>query len=203
MRRSMAIQRAFEAIGRAALAGSKAGFIWGGVGGRVAMRIVALTSGDNVRGVISDDGFEIGRVTFETIALLIFAVVVGTIGGVVHGFLGVWLKGPKWVVASAVGIAVASGVGAMIVKSDGVDFRLLGPIWLTIGLFVLIPGGWGVTVVLLTHRLLGVNPEISSLSLQLPKTRWLSAANTAAWLFLAGITVLGIVDLANDVEALL
>ncbi len=203
MRRSMAIQRAFEAIGRAALAGSIAGFIWGGVGGRVAMRIVALTSGDNVRGVISDDGFEIGRVTFETIALLIFAVVVGTIGGVVYGFLGVWLKGPKWVVASAVGIAVASGVGAMIVKSDGVDFRLLGPIWLTIGLFVLIPGGWGVTVVLLTHRLLGVNPEISSLSLQLPKTRWLSAANTAAWLFLAGITVLGIVDLADDVEALL
>jgi len=46
-----------------ALAGGIAGFVWGGVGGRVAMRIVFLTSDDTVRGVISDDGFEIGRIS--------------------------------------------------------------------------------------------------------------------------------------------
>jgi hypothetical protein len=43
------------------LIGALVGGIVGGLGGRLAMRILFLTSGDPVKGLISDDGFEIGR----------------------------------------------------------------------------------------------------------------------------------------------
>ena len=48
-------------------AGGMSGLLWGGVGGRVAMRVVLLTSDDRVRGLTSDDGFEIGRLSAATI----------------------------------------------------------------------------------------------------------------------------------------
>ena len=41
--------------------GAGSGAVIGGLGGRLAMRILFLTSGDGVKGLTSDDGFEIGR----------------------------------------------------------------------------------------------------------------------------------------------
>ena len=38
-----------------------------GIGGRIAMRVVFLTSNERVRGVTSDDGFEIGTFSAATI----------------------------------------------------------------------------------------------------------------------------------------
>src|SRR5262245_14375558 len=62
------------------LAGGIAGFGVGGLGGRVAMRIAALASGDQARGVVTEAGATVGRVTVEgTLFLLLF----GGIGG--HG----------------------------------------------------------------------------------------------------------------------
>ncbi len=203
-----------------ALAGGIAGLVWGGVGGRVAMRIVFLTSDDRVRGVISDDGFEIGRISFETIELLVFATFLGVIGGLTYGFVRMLLRGPTWVVAMAVGVAVGSGVGALIVQ-PGVDFELLEPLWLTIGLFVLLPGAWGVTVVLLTERLLRNATVPATAPSQVPTRRrgamgrvvawllwppfmrrWGTRGSVVAWLLLAAITVAGVIDIARDVARL-
>ena len=203
-----------------ALAGGIAGLVWGGVGGRVAMRVVFLTSDDRVRGVISDDGFEIGRISSETIFLLVFTTFLGVVGGLIYGFVRMLLRGPTWLVAMAVGVAVASGVGAVIVK-PGVDFELLEPLWLTIGLFVLIPGAWGVTVVLLTERLLrtGTVPATSPSQVPvrrrgmgrvvawllwppIPMRRWGTRGSVVAWLLLAAITVAGVIELIRDVARL-
>ncbi len=183
----------------------------------MAMRIVFLTSDDRVRGVISDDGFEIGRISFETIELLVFATFLGVIGGLTYGFVRMLLRGPTWVVAMAVGVAVGSGVGALIVQ-PGVDFELLEPLWLTIGLFVLLPGAWGVTVVLLTERLLRNATVPATAPSQVPTRRrgamgrvvawllwppfmrrWGTRGSVVAWLLLAAITVAGVIDLTRDV----
>jgi len=48
-------------------------------------------------------------------------------------------------------------VGAAIVHTDGVDFRLLGPPWLTIGLFVAIPGVHAALLTVLAERLFEEN----------------------------------------------
>src|SRR4051812_30979607 len=149
---------AFAASGViAGAAGAVAGLVWGGIGGRIAMRVVVLTSDDHVRGVTSDDGFEIGTISSATMFLLVFAAILGGIAGFGVGIIRMVTSGPVWAVAIGVALAAAAFAGAGIVHTDGVDFRLLDPLWLTVGLFVLIPGLWGATVVVATERLLRSN----------------------------------------------
>ena len=201
VRRRLLLEATSKSIGVGGLAGAIAGFIWGGVGGRVAMRIVFLTSDDRVRGLTSDDGFEIGTISAATVFLLIATAILGTVVGLAYGFLRMFLAGPKWIVAIAMGVAAGAVGGAMIVHSDGIDFHILGPLWLTVGLFVLIPAAWGVTVVLLTDRLLrsGVLPKVPALVHQ---TIGGAIVATAVWLLLALVTVLGLAKLAGDISRL-
>ena len=165
------------------------------------MRIVFLTSNDSVQGAISDDGFEIGRITFATTFLLVFGALVGIAGGLAYGFLRMLLRGPTWLIATAMGIAFASGVGAMLVTVR-VDFQILEPLWLTVGLFVFIPGAWGVTVVLLTEQLLRARTIREPVFSHIPTRIWGTRASQVAWLLLAAITVAGIIDLARDIAQL-
>ena len=185
----------------AGLAGGIAGFLWGGVGGRIAMRVVFLTSNDSVQGTISDDGFEIGRITFATIFLLVFGAFMGVVGGLTYGLLRMLLRGPTWLNATAFGVAFASGVGAVLVTVR-VDFRILEPLWLTVGLFVLIPRAWGVTVVLLTERLLRTRTIPEPVFSHIPTRMWGTTARQVAWLLLGAITVAGVIDLARDIARL-
>ena len=167
------------------------------------MRIVLLTSDDRVRGLTSDDGFESGVISVATIFLLIFTSILGAIAGLLYGFIRMLLRGPRWLVTTGVGIAAAAGAGGgMLVHADGIDFRLLEPLSLTVGLFLLIPGAWGVTVVVLTERLLKSGRMHPTLPQQIDKRLWGATGNTIGWLALAAITALGLLDLARDVARL-
>ena len=134
--------------------GAAAGLVWGGVGGRVAMRVVFLTTGDHVHGVRSSDGFTIGTFSGATASLLVFTAILGGMAGLGVGIIRMITAGPTWAIATGTALAAAAFGGAIIVHTDGVDFRFLEPLWLTVGLFVLIPGLWGATVVVVTERLL-------------------------------------------------
>jgi hypothetical protein len=53
------------------ISGALTGFLVGGVGGRIVMRISALVAGDSARGAITDNGDRVGEFTIEgTIELL-------------------------------------------------------------------------------------------------------------------------------------
>lgn len=183
----------------ASLAGAISGFVWGGVGGRIAMRVVFLTSDDSVRGVTSDDGFKVGELSLLTIELLILTGVLGAIAGAMFGLLRFLIAGPQWLVATGVGLATALAAGAGIVHTGGIDFTVLGPLWLTVGLFVLIPGIWGVSVVILTDFLL----ESPAVSAPTPTDQIDSGLFGAiGWLILLGLMILGISDLASDISQL-
>ena len=66
------VEPAIRLVSATVIIGAAAGALIGGVGGRIAMRVLMLTSDDTVRGLQSDDDFEIGRFTLaNTIALLI------------------------------------------------------------------------------------------------------------------------------------
>jgi hypothetical protein len=170
--------------------------VWGGIGGRIAMRVVVLTSNGRVRGVSSDDGFEIGTISSATMFLLIFATILGGIAGFGVGIIRMVTSGPIWAVAIGVSLAAAAFAGAGIVHADGVDFRLLGPLWLTVGLFVLIPALWGATVVVATERLL--RSDIAGLPRRVHRRYW----GASGWMLLAGITTIGIRGLVADVATL-
>jgi hypothetical protein len=139
-----------------AAAGAIAGALVGGVGGRLAMLLLRLTSPDAVVGMTSDDGFEIGVVSFDTAQLVLAMAMLGGINGVayaaVRGAVPRKLRLPLW---SA--FAAALG-GANIVHDDGVDFAFLEPAALAIALFVLLPGAAAAVVVVLAERWMRVEP---------------------------------------------
>ena len=44
------------------------------------------------------------------------------------------------------GLAAAAVAGSMLVHRDGIDFTLLKPTWLAVGLFVALPGVFGMLI---------------------------------------------------------
>lgn len=196
--RDESIAAAFAAsMGITALTGAACGLVWAGIGGRIAMRIVFLTSNEHVRGLTSDDGFEIGTISGATVVLLFFTTILGGIAGLVAGVLRMVTAGPTWIVALGTGAATAAFGGAAIVHTDGVDFRFLDPLWLTVGLFVLIPGLWGVSVIVVTERLVR-SDSMRGLPVHIDRRFW----GATGWITLAAITIIGTRDLITDVVTL-
>ncbi len=126
------------------VAGIPTGVVVGGLGGRLAMLVLRLTSPDSVRGVTSDDGFIIGEITLGgTYSLLGLGAFVGLIGAAAYRWVSPWLLGPQWFRRFTVAAASSAVVGSMLVHADGVDFTLLKPTWLAVALFVALPGVFG------------------------------------------------------------
>jgi hypothetical protein len=191
-------EAAFTSAGLMSLAGVLSGLFWGGLGGRIAMRILLLTSPDNVRGVISDDGFEIGKLSSESIVLFIFAAVLGGIIGFGGGLVRMVTAGPTWLIASGFGLACGPFFGALLVTPDGVDFQLLEPLGLAVVLFVALPGLWGSTTVVLAEYLAQPGIMFDKPLRRLNERR----LGFLGWGLLGLLTVVGVVGLAVDVREL-
>ena len=131
-------------------AGAVAGFLVGGIGGRLAMLLLRLTSDGTVLGVTSDDGFEIGVVTTDTFQLLLAMTVLGVVNGIL--FVAVRELIPSRVRLGLWTAFAALVGGANFVHEDGVDFTLIAPPLLAIALFVVLPGAAAALVVLLVER---------------------------------------------------
>lgn len=129
------------------VAGIPTGALLAGVGSRLAMLLLRLTSPDRVNGVTSDDGFTIGRVTLGgTYSLVLIGAAVGIIGAGAYRLVAPWLIGPLWFRRVTTGLAAGAVVGSMLIHSDGVDFTLLKPTWLAIGLFIALPALFGLVI---------------------------------------------------------
>ena len=115
-----------------------------GIGSRLAMLLLRVTSPDRVIGIRSDDDFVIGRFTLAgTYSLLALGAMVGIIGVGAYLLVASRLLGPVWFRHLTVGLASGAVVGSMLVHASGVDFTQLKPKWLAISLFVLLPGVFG------------------------------------------------------------
>jgi hypothetical protein len=135
------------------VAGIPTGVLVAGVGSRLAMLLLRLTSPDAVVGVTSDDGFEIGRFTVGgSYNLLVLGAVVGVIGAATYRAVAPWLLGPGWFRRLTVAAGSGAVVGSMLVHADGIDFRLLQPTWLAIGLFVALPALFGAVIAVAVDR---------------------------------------------------
>jgi hypothetical protein len=188
----------FTSGGLASLAGVFAAILWGGIGGRIAMRVLFLTSPDEVKGVTSDAGFEIGTVSFDTIVLFVFAAIVGGVAGFAIGLARMVTPGPLWLVSVGVGVASGAFFGALLVTPEGIDFRVLEPLWLAIALFVALPALWGSTTILLARYL--ARPGV--LFPTLPQRYDDRVFGQLGWAVLGFFTLVGTVLLAVDIEEL-
>jgi hypothetical protein len=70
----------------------------------------------------------------------------GIIGAAAYLMVSPWLIGPTWFRRLTTGLAAAVVVGSMLVHADGIDFTVLKPTWLAIGVFVALPGLFGALV---------------------------------------------------------
>jgi hypothetical protein len=144
---------ALERLRVVLLAGVATGVLVGGIGGRLAMLVLRLTSPHSVVGVTSDDGFEIGQITLGgTYNLLLVGAGFGVLGAALHGLVAPWLIGPRWFRHLTVALGSGAVVGGMLVHTDGVDFTTLEPTWLAIACFVAIPALFGGLVGVLLER---------------------------------------------------
>ena len=139
-------------IGAAIAAGMISGLVVGGIGGRIAMFILRVTSSSRVNGIESDDGFRIGQISGATFFLLLITTALGAVGGLMYLFGRQWVPA-RWRVAVS-GAFFGAVIGAGVIKPDGVDFSLLSPLWLAVVMFVLIAVAFGLVVSLLVERLL-------------------------------------------------
>lgn len=127
--------------------GIPAGVLVVGVGSRLAMLLLRLTSPDFVIGLTSDDGFIIGRFTIGgSYNLLLLGATVGIIGAAAYLAVAPRLIGPWWFRRATTAVASALVVGSMLLQTEGIDFRVLKPTWLAIGLFVALPGLFGLVI---------------------------------------------------------
>jgi hypothetical protein len=128
-----------------AMAGFLAGALIGGVGGRLAMFVLRLTSTDAVRGIASDDGFIIGEFTTDTIFLVVFMAAIGLGLGILYLVVRRWLPVQRRPLQGAVFFGVVRG--ASVIKPGGIDFTFLSPLWLAVVMFIVLPAAFGAAMV--------------------------------------------------------
>jgi hypothetical protein len=133
------------------------GIGWGlvclGLGGRLAMFLLRLTSPDYVRGVLSDDGFVIGRFTLSgTYNLAVLGAALGVIGAAAYVAVAPWLIGSPGFRRFTVALTSAAIGGSGTIHYDGIDFHALKPQAFALGLFLVLPFVFGYGVATLVDR---------------------------------------------------
>ena len=126
-------------LAAASCAAAIAGALVGGLGGRLAMRLLAVTDSRTV-GLMTDDGFEVGRISLGgTLQLVAAAIQIGLLGTVVYLVVRPLLLGPPWLRIATVALGAGTTVGAVLVDPVSFDFQAFDPPMLPVALFVALP----------------------------------------------------------------
>ena len=134
-----------------------AGFLVGGIGSRLIMRILAIVN-DEKAGVVTENGNISGEITAGGTFGLIFFVGLstGVIGGLVYVIVRRWLPGGGFLKGVVFGIILLCFFGAIIFDPDNIDFAidfaLFGPRYLSVALFALLFPLFGVVASLFVER---------------------------------------------------
>jgi hypothetical protein len=136
----------------ASCAAALVGVLVGGLGGRLAMRLLALAD-SRTAGLVTDDGFVVDRVTAGgTLQLFGAAVQIALIGSIVYLVVRPLLLGPAWLRIVTVAVGGGTTVGAILVEPDSFDFQAFDPPMLPVALFVGIPVAHVALFAALTER---------------------------------------------------
>lgn len=171
------------------------GVICVGVLSRLAMSVLASRN-PAAAGRLSDDGFEMGQVTLSGSAnLAAVGVGIGIVGWLTYLVARPLLVGPAWFQWFSLSIPPAVVAASMLVHPTGVDFTVLGPLWLAVGLFVVVPATYGPLLHAVMLRVGGA-PVGAALADRAPAVAWFLRTVVAA------LAVMSLVALATDVRAL-
>ncbi|MBP1134012.1 hypothetical protein JOE31_000244 [Arthrobacter sp. PvP023] len=107
-------------------------------GGRLAMRILALTSPASAQGRLTEAQANVGFPTIDgSIALLFFGgLPAGFAAAFIYLFIRRWLPAGRWA-GPALGVLLLLVFGASVdpLRAENIDFAIVGPGWLSVALF--------------------------------------------------------------------
>lgn len=218
------LTRASQMLARVTLVGAATGVLVVGVLARLAMFLLRYLN-QHATGVTSDDGFTIGQFTLSgSLQLAASGLQLGIIGAFFYLALRGLMVGPGWFRLLSISVGPAVVIGAIVVHTDGVDFRVLQPPWLAALLFVLVPGVYCAVLHVFAERslrsgrdlprpllVLGLLPWLPLLPLALLllggylAVRAFGRPEPAAWVLraaLAALFVFSVIDLARDIHQL-
>lgn len=139
----------------AVVSGAVAGLLIAGPGGRLAMRLLAATSGDGAQGAVTEADEIVGRITLS--GTLAFVVFVGLLGGMASGVLYMLVR--RWLPGGRLGGLTYGGLLLVVAASridplrrGNPDFDLVGPGWLALAVFCALVLAHGMVVAAVAAR---------------------------------------------------
>jgi len=166
---------ALRSLGTALSAGIVSGLAVAGLGGRLVMRVLAVTSGDDVQGFTTEADETVGEITLGgTIAFLVFVgLAAGAFAALVYLLLRRALPVTAGPAGLLLGVVLLGTIGvADPLSPDNVDFDILEPVWLAVLLVVATGLLLGTTFTAVTAWLLAREPRwvlyVPALALPVP-----------------------------------
>lgn len=147
------------------IAGAVSGLLIAGAGGRLIMRLLAVTSDPSSQGMLTEAGQRVGTISLQgTISFIYFA---GLFGGVLSALLYAalyrWLPRGRWGGVLLGGLLLVLGATTVEpLRPDNFDFLIVDPPWLTVTTFTLLVLAQGMAVVAVAGWLSGRVPVLTS-----------------------------------------
>ena len=154
-------------VNLALASGFGAGLLAAGAGGRLMMRLLAVTAGPSAQGSITEAGQVVGRISVDgTIGFIVFtALFLGLASGVLYLLLRPWLPvGRMGGIVYGALLLVLAGSRLEPLRRANPDFDLVGPGWVSVAGFAALVLFHGMLVAALAARtsrsvpLLGTRP---------------------------------------------
>jgi hypothetical protein len=153
---SLVVRRYLWYLTVAVMAGFGAGILAAGAAGRLVMRLLAVTSGPDAQGQITEAEQLVGRITVGgTISFIVFtALFLGMPSGAAYLLLRRWLP-TGWAGGLAYGalLLVVAGTRIEPLRRGNPDFDLVGPGWVSVAAFTALVVFHGMLVAALAGRL--------------------------------------------------
>jgi hypothetical protein len=162
---SLAVRRYLWYLAVALLSGAAAGILATGAGGRLVMRLLAVTAGADAQGQITEAEQIVGRITVDgTIGFVVFTgLFFGPVSGAAYLLLRRWLPaGQAGGLAFGALLLVVAGTRLEPLRRANPDFDLVGPGWVSVVAFMLLVVFHGMLVAALAGRLSRAVPLLAA-----------------------------------------
>jgi hypothetical protein len=165
---SLVVRRYLWYLTLAISSGVGAGILAAGAGGRLAMRLLAVTAGPTAQGQITEADQVVGRISAEgTLGFIVFTgLFFGAASGAAYLLLRRWLPGGRTGgVAFGALLLVLAGTRLEPLRPGNPDFDLVGPGWVSVAAFAVLVLFHGMLLAALAGRLsravplLALNPR--------------------------------------------
>jgi len=193
---SLVVRRYLWYLAVAVASGAGAGILAAGAGGRLVMRLLAVTAGAGAQGRITEAEEIVGRITVDgTLGFVVFTgLFFGPVSGAAYLLLRRWLPaGRAGGLAYGALLLVAAGTRLEPLRRGNPDFDLVGPGWLAVVAFTALVVFHGVLVAALAGRLSRAVPLLAArpgaIAVHAPLLLLLPGASVALVLVVVGAVV--------------